>query len=588
MNQWRIIILGSLACSLVAHFENRAGAQGTVASAVRIAANRPKGTSTATGIVLERGTNIYLVTAYHHILDSNFADIAVPSIDKTRSEDLIRISSPGLLAVRTVGADNPINATAYCDPDADIAVFKFSDDGKKTLTKLTPRIQPISLYTGILAPGTRLIAAGNLTLDFQGGLKAYVARNMSFGAMAALYDAITQILPGLPDGFESRLVLMVESLSIDKGFSGGPLVIADGPNADKLAGMVWGGSLSGNVKPGRFAWGATAQQIDDAVQQYETSADAGKFLVYGDQRPAVYPKSPYSGEALTSDVILANEVIDIRGDAFWEIDQPAVDEILVALPGVRYHFTNVLFQGIDFTKGRFLNARFHGCQFNNCNFAGASVNGCAFSNCFVGGRPMEVDGIRPLLCYGVVLQNAADPGYGGGLLDVQWDPSRLKYAAVTAFPSYLDVLLEPTNPRATSAKNIATTQRAALVSRELHQLKAIRANSTGRLYNTWSLQIALLSCDLALTHLLRGDQAAAEEYIRQTDLETAKIDGDNFVSEERRMLRQLEALRKLVLFEQTQISPSAPLACPTTICEPDGCPVILYQPTRCRLFGGKR
>jgi hypothetical protein len=117
-----------------------------------------------------------------------------------------------------------------------------------------------------------------------------------------------------------------------------------GGNADKLAGMIWGGSLHGTVKPGRFAWGATAQQIAHAIEEYEKSVDKDKFLAYGDHRPVNFPGFIYGGEAQTSDVIFANEVIDIRGEDFWEIDQPSIDRILVAPPGARYHFTNVLFQ----------------------------------------------------------------------------------------------------------------------------------------------------------------------------------------------------------------------------------------------------
>src|SRR4051812_47240048 len=102
MKRWHIIILGSVVWSLVAHPGGRASAQGSLACAVQINVNRTvqgkaAGDSTATGIVLQHEKGNYLVTAYHHILDSNHASIVVTS------SRTILIGHSSYFIARTVG-----------------------------------------------------------------------------------------------------------------------------------------------------------------------------------------------------------------------------------------------------------------------------------------------------------------------------------------------------------------------------------------------------------------------------------------------------------------------------------------------------
>ncbi|MBR9800681.1 pentapeptide repeat-containing protein [bacterium] len=526
------------------------------------------GEAIASGVVVSHDGATYLVSAYHHLLNTSEGKIVLPG--KT-----ILLGSANYFETKRVGG---VDTTAYCDPFSDLVVFRLSKSAETELTdeKSVNFVKAVNLVEKQEAvPGEQLIAAGNRYLDFRGGVKKYFTKGMSFGAIASRYDNIRQILDNLPDETNAREVLVVESLSIDKGFSGGSLVVGSGSEAGKLAGVIWGGSLTETVRPGRFAWAATANQIRSAIEAYDNgptpdqSIPANLFIPYGTSSYFDFPASPYASARVS---LNSGVRIEISGVSYWWVDQGHLDKILTTSPFVEFHFDGVVFDHIDFSAGRLVNAEFSNCQFRNCQFARASLNGCSFIDCSNNDRPLAETGFAPLLCYGVVVTN----GETGIQQRNPTDSVALPNAARPRsdnFVSYMELLSESEQVRQ-AARALATPERVDLVRQRLSELEKLRMGTIGKEYYVWTLEAALLLVDLALTQVYLGDLDQAEVLSRRLERTVTELDEEFFSGSEGRQLRNLQAMRNLLLREHIslmsgrneppQSEPMKPNECPTS------------------------
>jgi len=383
--------------------------------AVRITVPHPDGSSPdriGTGAIVKDNGDYYLVTAYHVIHGSEHA----------------RISAQGRFGLNL---DRDFDSLFYINTAADLAVFKMLPDSESSIT-------------GILSPATLLdvknttisdSATGNLAIAV-GNPSRKGARSVNIAYSCTLSEYVSAgwriggaIRPKGEIGQESRKAainqkfLFLETLSISKGFSGGPILIgqpsATSPVATKavLVGIVLGGDIGSTVKAGRYAWAATAGDVRRGINVIQhvgapPHPSYEKLLQYSraEWTPVCYQehRSLSFGTAYVFD--------DTEFDQKTYVDRCGFitgcdhcNETRERYRGPifdRCNFRNIMFDRQDLSDSQFVE-----CEFHHVSFEGADLTGAVFDECVFKVKELPIQPVlhnlgQPALAYGAIVRNA--------------------------------------------------------------------------------------------------------------------------------------------------------------------------------------
>jgi hypothetical protein len=223
------------------------------------------------------------------------------------------------------------------------------------------------------------------------------------------------------DEAESVERLIVESLSINTGFSGGP-VLTNGEEA-RLLGVLVGGVTDRVVAPGRFAVACPAHRIRKLIEKAVKDVPRGPRLTGG--RLVPWPSETEWGDKemkpqYKKNFVTAENVVFRVDKSRQIVDQDYFDKYFKKLlsGGSSNHFVFVdcSFDGVDFGESYLAFATFDDCDFT-CGapkpghervaepFEKALVTGASFRNCGfeqvptlfgVGGNSMRIIGRRQI------------------------------------------------------------------------------------------------------------------------------------------------------------------------------------------------
>ncbi|MHC4398734.1 MAG: pentapeptide repeat-containing protein [Planctomycetota bacterium] len=476
-------------------------------------------THAATGVLVERrtgGTSRYfLVTAYHVIY-------------KTKSVELTALN-------RTTGLDTAgLLQDFYFDLAADLAVFELTratiDGGGFTTSdkyhlarrsvreiaeqegivpeavdteKVVKRLQDLGIAVSSTEVGEIREEKVAVAIDLHPeprpqrlvGLPATVVgnplvetnrpENICYGATVSEVASLKDRVPGVVKGAgqvtnqealkkaRERDFLFLETLSVNKGFSGGPVLVphdvegAGGSFAvESLAGVILGGDPE--VRAGRYAWACPPRAIENGIQVLEGTATvpSGEEGIRGTrsyQRMGRDPSHEWPDTlfdlgqtyGFASVVLVARPQDLVRHSKRMkctEKDWELVREEVRADPGepdtmhsIEFVFDGITFEGVDFSNADLTNAKFINCVFQDAKlgpgaggegklrFGGTVLNGVVFRDCLFSvpelpnadKRSIGQHYGRPAMAFGVKIQNC----YVTTRRDTETEPFRGGHAA---------------------------------------------------------------------------------------------------------------------------------------------------------------
>lgn len=377
------------------------------------------GRSSATATVIEHRQQWYVVTAYHALYGSSSAFLMF-GLSRDDSGVLAAKDSRTIVAHPTESL--AIAENIIYDRRFDIAALKLNAAGKQALQNqgvipLSPFTLPRGAVEGAAGQpvvenppvGTSAISIGSPEIEID--TKKYRVPNVVYECLVSDYNTVGQRIPGALalelSGDRQTVVrrttqlMFLETLSIAPGFSGGPIVSAEG----QLLGIVIGGVESPSVQAGRFAWACPVKELVRVLDQAGANADTdgGKFT-YPNTRWAP-PPAPEKGDELFPMYKRGSKYSDSDKQTITEpavFTAPRLDDLLKDPSANAYEFRKVKFIDIDFAGRRLINWSFIECDFTNCNFDLAVLSGATFNTCTL--TPPRTH--HPLLVHGAFLDIA--------------------------------------------------------------------------------------------------------------------------------------------------------------------------------------
>jgi hypothetical protein len=408
----------------------------------------------------------FLVTAYHVVFGGTVAEF--------QARDSFSLP---------LGSGAYIQKRFYYNPVADLAIFELGEEGNRRVDA-SRLISPVSLLLAdepvAGAAGVPIAADAEPDTDPSIGRPAVAIGNpliINYRALNIIYSCtvseiatasrrvVSIISRDLPDDVytaaDKKRLLFLETLSIDRGFSGGPILVqVPGSSEPKLAGIILGGHPQ--VIAGRFAFACSAADVAHGIKvltrkvepsgTYE-AADDFRENFWRDKRIVYNWGSTFS---FSSSAVLESKIplVNYRWPDVDNGTRPGTKGAKVSEKKghIEYLFDGVTFQDVDFSGRDLTNFHFLSCTFSGrdnpaaarrgMSFHGAVLNGAIFENCTFELEQEPDDGVlrvygRPLMAYGVQFRTprvrpptqSAEPGrpatpipvapgdYGGGKLD---------------------------------------------------------------------------------------------------------------------------------------------------------------------------
>lgn len=437
----RILPITLIACSLAAPVR---AAQESIQCALKVLATPERGRDLDQDVkiteeghvigtaVLVRHTdkrnqeNFFLVTAYHVVYRSTTLEFKAGEFN---------------LLLGT----GDIEPLFYYNRVCDIAIFRLSTDGVDRVNRAANALHPVRLMQRPAANGPEpslglsAFAVGNPKVV------SYRPENVVYSCtVSEAVKAVNRIAEAIrvPDGNSAVLsaandltLLFLETLSIDKGFSGGPVVVfaasdATGVPKPQLVGVVLGGNPA--LVAGRFAFACRAQEVEDGIEVLEKDRTANEAQIEG---TLIYPTATapegmtmrwplriydwgstysFSSTRIVEPVGSSKKLVE-RFDFDWDQrEDPSEAKKPSTETAVKDHVV-YLFDRVNFRRARFHGADLSNFQFVNCIFEDvcfddAVLNGAVFANCtFRLHQEPNTEGVfldfgRPLMAYGVQIR----------------------------------------------------------------------------------------------------------------------------------------------------------------------------------------
>jgi hypothetical protein len=409
-------VAAALDCALVAIRE------------LRSAENRTPHNYASAAAVEHRGHR-YVVTAFHALHGTTRLEFS----ERRFQRDSYPIDGP------------LFESRLFVDLGYDLAIVKIRDQMEqgRDYSLGTPATLYLPPGRMLVPKGTAAAAAGN-PVEAPASVAVDVT-NVAFSCLIADHSKVqTWLQAALADGYtgtgnstvdgntrrwalqrgriSQRLddldFLIAESMSISKGFSGGPIVITQDivRGEGKLVGIVIGGNSSERAS-GRFAWATSSLAIADAIDLYErllrspTHATerpdvAGAFCVEFARIKAepdgflpVFKNAYAPGGEIyfiggSNPRRSAEEVRNSAGRRVTSsfVCGRQIDEEQRLHPGVRFIFRNCTFEKTCLDNVILPGAEFIRCTFNNTQFRSAVLSGARFDFCVFNGY---CQGFRP-------------------------------------------------------------------------------------------------------------------------------------------------------------------------------------------------
>ena len=358
----------------------------------------------ATGTLVEYGGKHYLVTARHNLSRA------------TNTLQLVMWKNGEGYYFNTDAFDGHFVATK-----SDIVVARFRAD--QGFAAKGERFAPLLQTAGAMrkvrdpAPGQTLVAVGNPVVALE---RSSIPRtNIVYHGTIAEYALLSDYTEGAGRG--PAKFAIVESLSVARGFSGGPLLLlrnTDPPVAE-VAGIVLGGDHRAVVLPGRFVFACPAVAIEKAIQALEAALaqplqekDRGKviplademLLVPTDQSRLLPQDEPFDLSAYDTGKVV---VIDVERETNQAlVTRDFISRIAPEVENAEMIFYNGTFVGVDLAGLRPSRATFVNCNFTgDISLSRAALMGARFIGCEFkapGGQRRELV-LRPTLGYAITV-----------------------------------------------------------------------------------------------------------------------------------------------------------------------------------------
>lgn len=383
-----IVLLGLLSASS----ERQAAAQGielhTCAIQLRLNSHDAGYGGSGTGTLVRHGNGYYLVTAYHNLERADKIGLGL-DYDALFSIDTFH---PRFMAVR----------------NADFIVAKFLDDKLRQDKKDRFRKLFHNRATETVVnppPGLSLAAVGNPVFSYESYRS--IQHNIVYGGMVAEY-----VKPNIVTGaieYINAEMMVLESLSVMPGFSGGPLLLVrDGIARDgDVAGIVVGGDPRSVVSPGRFVFAVPPVDIEKAILALDDNL----------KNPGVAPppgfepletdlaKLPRAGKKSSTHYSDQVVVID-PGKSSYQVNDDFLRGVADKVRDTDMIFNGGRFESVDLSILKPSRSTFVQCVFTddksllNANLMGARFIGCMFETSDGKTRAVRV---RPSLGYGITV-----------------------------------------------------------------------------------------------------------------------------------------------------------------------------------------
>lgn len=339
-----------------------------------------------TGTLVKRGGHYYLVTAFHNIQRANL----------TLEIDL--------------EADVFFNKSDFAEvfvinEGADLAVARFLPGAVKESSK--KRFQELMRSaSGVANPieGQGLVAVGNPVFKYDSDTAASIVKNIVYHATVADYSTPDRFAGANVHVWEEMMIL--DSLSIMPGFSGGPLLYVrnDDSSTVEIAGIVVGGDPRTVVSPGRFVFAVPATDIEAAIVELDSRlsnpnyAAKGKFQFLETSLNEI-ERPTRAGMRYASERIV---VVDVNRYNFTnEVTDLFLAEIADRVKNADLIFYGGTFGKLDLSQLKPSRSTWIRCVFNDrdtlatANLMGARLIDCEFYP--------EGEEILPALGYGVTI-----------------------------------------------------------------------------------------------------------------------------------------------------------------------------------------
>ncbi|MGP0062384.1 MAG: hypothetical protein ACLQGP_02115 [Isosphaeraceae bacterium] len=414
--------------------------------------------NTGTAVLVQRGKpeDYYLVTAYHVVERSR-------NIDFLFGNDIFAWGSDDLMA------------KSYVSLAKDLAIFKLTKDGYKKCRDSIPGVSRPHVVKAVQLLDTRqfggdesalgrtAVAVGNpeIQINVSDESEPWKLENVVYGGtvseLPTVESRLRQIVrkTGEKQSREMALntqLLFLETLSITRGFSGGPVFVTTRPtaNADpasppqeqRLAGIIMGGSPRTDAFSGRYAFASPASNIERGILILEEAlsppANPTKLrtdesiLEYNPDVSSIsWPMAIYNygtthgfaGSQLVEKVRLRNDAMS----GYRAVTDSAEKE------RISYTFLEVTFDEVHFynlTDGDLSNYQFIKCTFIKPDFDGVVMNGTVFQSPRFISEHQPDDKLGCLYDYGI-----PQMAYGVRIRDAKWRAREVQGTAQTPKPA---------------------------------------------------------------------------------------------------------------------------------------------------------
>jgi hypothetical protein len=346
----------------------------------------------------------------------------------------------------------------YVNTSKDLAIFKLAkppagaggDDIGRMNGKASEQAIPLAPPSDPLDPASRVsdgsakghtaVAIGNpeIRINLADGSDNWALENVAYGGtvseLPSVEARLKKIVREAADGDEvarevrkrvlNTQLLFLETLSITRGFSGGPVFVNTDRRAGAVpaaasddrvfAGIIMGGSSRDDVYSGRYAYACPAIHVGRGLEALSKELDRRKRfpgvrnpnpepgVFFVDYETAQWPRTAYkygtahgfaTSRLVRGDRIRRDEIARYPG----EMESGQRDRI-------SYTFFDVTFDGVDFLKltgGDLSNDYFINCTFINPSFAGVIMNGAVFQTPVFESSIQPGDAFGCLDAYGV-------------------------------------------------------------------------------------------------------------------------------------------------------------------------------------------
>ncbi|MHC4401667.1 MAG: hypothetical protein ACYTG0_18505 [Planctomycetota bacterium] len=377
----------------------------------------------------ENKEDVFLVTAYHVIYQTTRGGLEALGESRYRLGE----KDPEDPAARA--AD--FLPGVYIDSPSDLAVFRFTKERSREILEemdvliAAPLLQTTDASGVDPSVGLTAVAVGNpKVLGFR---PLNIVYSATVSEQARMVDRVPEV--ARTREAKRKVFLFLETLSVNKGFSGGPVLVphsVPGQPSQALAGIILGGNP--NIDIGRFAWAATSKDVKMGIEALSGAGgpNVHKYSELVSGPPQDWPPISYKwgrtyafhSQALIEKPTVGKEDWEnlkrelLREAKMGEYEETAQSdsepdeeaEGTCHIQGVEFVFDQVTFeQGVSFEGDDLSNATFLKCTFIHPSFEDAVFNGTRFENCRFIVEDMPDEGIlddaygKPLMAYGVTV-----------------------------------------------------------------------------------------------------------------------------------------------------------------------------------------